>query len=59
MRTFLLLIFLTTNLAAATQPETTPGSCQAAITARLPGVAPDGWLLLAALVVCMAGRWSR
>jgi len=53
MRTFLLLTFFATN-TMATPPS---GSCHAAIAAAPSG--PDGWLLLAAIVLCAAGRWSR
>ncbi len=61
MRAFLLLIFLSTSAAAATPaPGAMPGSCrEAAAPAQPPQIVPDGWLLLAALVVCAAGRWSR
>jgi len=54
MHTFLLLIFFATNPADAAPPS---DSCHAAIAAAPSG--PDGWLLLAAIVVCAAGRWSR
>ncbi|WP_269143571.1 hypothetical protein [Massilia phyllostachyos] len=44
---------MVTSAAAAAAP----GSCQA--VSMPPRVGPDGWLLLAALVVYVAGRWSR
>lgn len=61
MRALLLLIFLSTSAVSATPaPGAMPGSCQeVAAPAPASRIAPDGWLLLAALVVCAAGRWSR
>ena len=59
MRAFLLLIVFATNAASVTPPNAMPGSCQAAEIRPQQPIDPDGWLLLAALVVCAAGRWSR
>ncbi|MGG7605368.1 hypothetical protein [Massilia sp. BKSP1R2A-1] len=45
-------------MSATPAPGAMPGSCQE-VAAPASRIAPDGWLLLAALVVCAAGRWSR